>query len=249
MPSKIDMAATTKKPLTPPIRTTRTAQRSVLQLLKTPGYARAQFIRRLISAVLICAAVAVAIGGLRDNPEVAVFSRDIDAGQVLTAEDVHTIRVPQEVIPAAEALRTPDEAIGRVVAAPATSGEIITHVRLIGEELTSFLVPNGHMVPLKLAEPDVVSLLHHGDTVNVVTSQELPGQPDLIQPLVIAEGARVIATSADISAGGNASSATGARAPATVLIALPAEQAQRVASASISQALTVVITGDRAHLR
>ncbi|HLR48261.1 MAG TPA: hypothetical protein VK089_04220, partial [Corynebacterium sp.] len=74
------MAATTKKPLTPPIRTTRTAQRSVLQLLKTPGYARAQFIRRLISAVLICAAVAVAIGGLRDNPEVAVFSRDIDAG-------------------------------------------------------------------------------------------------------------------------------------------------------------------------
>src|SRR5699024_11848981 len=82
--SKIVMAATTKKLLTPPVRTTRTAQRSVLQLLKTPGYARAQFIRRLISAVLICAAVAVAIGGLRDNPEVAVFSRDIDAGQVLT---------------------------------------------------------------------------------------------------------------------------------------------------------------------
>ena len=177
------MAATTKKLLTPPVRTTRTAQRSVLQLLKTPGYARAQFIRRLISAVLICAAVAVAIGGLRDNPEVAVFSRDIDAGQVLTAEDVRTIRVPQEIIPAAEALRTPEEAIGRVVAAPATSGEIITHVRLIGEELTSFLVPNGHMVPLKLAEPDVVSLLHHGDTVNVVTSQELPDEPDSIQPL------------------------------------------------------------------
>src|SRR5699024_11788018 len=130
-------------------------------------------------------------------------------------------------IPAAEALRTPDEAIGRVAAAPATSGEIITHVRLIGEELTSFLVPNGHMVPLKLAELDVVSLLHHADTVNVVTSQGLRGQPDSLQPLVIAEGARVIATSADISAGGIASSTTGARSPATGLIALPAEQAQR----------------------
>lgn len=229
-------------------RNPRKSQTSTLQILKTPGYQRSQFIRRALGLVLVLAAALVALSGLRENPEVVVFARDVDAGRALTADDVATVRVPEEIIPAAGALHTPEEVIGRVLAAPAVGGEIITELRLVGDDLTSFLVPDGHLVPLKLAEPDLVSLLHHGDTVNVVTSQVTAEEPGFAQPLIIAEGARVIATSADISAGGNGGQGSTSGSPATVLIALPAEQAQVVASASISQPLTVVITGDRARL-
>ena len=219
------------------------------QMLTTPGYARSQFIRRVIGVILVLAAVVVALSGLRESPEVLVFAHDVDAGQELTAEDTHLVRVPHDVIPDEGALHDADEAVGRVITAPAVAGEFVTELRLLGDELTSQLVPGGHMVPLKLAETDIVSLLHHGDTVNVVSSQEDELSPGLFSPLTVAEGARVIATSADISAGAHSSTNASAGSPATILLALPADQAQLVASASLSQPLTVVITGERAELQ
>lgn len=218
-------------------------------MLTTPGYARSQFIRRVIGVILVLAAAVVALSGMRENPEVLVFARDVDAGQELTAEDTHLVRVPHDVIPDEGAVHDPDEVVGRIITAPAVAGEFVTELRLLGDELTSQLVPGGHMVPLKLAEPDLISLLHHGDTVNVVSSQEDELSPGLFSPLTIAEGARVIAASADISAGAHASSNASVGSPATILLALPADQAQLVASASLSQPLTVVITGERAELQ
>lgn len=222
---------------------------SLVKTLQTPGHARSQLLRRLVGMGLLLAALFVAASGLRDNPEVLVFARDVGAGQELEAEDVHTIRVAQDAIPTNGTLMTADEVVGRVVTAPAVAGEFVTELRLLGDELTSNLVPDGHMVPLKLAEPDLVSLLHHGDTVNVVTSREDEYSPGLFAPVIVAEQARVIATSADITSGAGTSGRAGAGASATILIALPAEQAQVVASASLSQPLTVVITGERANIQ
>lgn len=222
---------------------------SLFKTLQTPGHARSQLLRRLAGVALLLAALFVAASGLRDNPQVLVFARDVGAGQELRAEDVHTIRVPQDAIPTHGAIATADDVVGRVVTSPAVAGEFVTELRLLGDELTSNLVPDGHMVPLKLAEPDLVSLLHHGDTVNVVTSWEDGHSPGLFAPGVVAEHARVIATSADITSGSGNSGRAGAGASATILIALPAEQAQVVASASLSQPLTVVITGERTNIQ
>src|SRR5699024_10371081 len=135
-------------------RNARKSQTSTPQILKTSAYQRSQFIRRARARVLVLAAAIVAPSGLRESPEVVVFASDVDGGRALTAEDVATVRVPEEIIPAAGALHTPEEVIGRVLAAPAVGGEIITELRLVGDDLTSFLVPDGHLVPLKLAEPD-----------------------------------------------------------------------------------------------
>ena len=180
-------------------RNPRKSQTSTLQILKTPGYQRSQFIRRALGLVLVLAAALVALSGLRENPEVVVFARDVDAGRALTAEDVATVRVPEEIIPAADALHTPEEVIGRVLAAPAVGGEIITELRLVGDDLTSFLVPDGHLVPLKLAGTRLgltVASRRYRQRGHLPETAEEPG---FAQPLIIAEGARVIATSADIS--------------------------------------------------
>src|SRR5699024_2465789 len=154
-------------------------------------YARSQFIRHVIGVILAVAAVVVGLTGLGEPPDIRVFDRDVDAGQELTAADTNLVRVPHDVIPDDGAWHDPDEVVGRIITAPAVAGEFVTELRLLGDELTSQLVPGGHMVPLKLAEPDLISLLHHGVTVNVVSSQEDELSPGLFSPLTIAEGARV----------------------------------------------------------
>ena len=102
------------------------------------------------------------------------------------------------------------------------------------------------MIPVKLAEPDIIPHLHHGDTVDVVTAVDAASSPSDVgegeaptapTARVIATGGRVVSTS---SAEGEASSST-------VLLALPHDHANDVAAASLSQPLTVVIVGDRAH--
>lgn len=79
------------------------------------------------------AALFVAASGLRDNPEILVFARDVGAGQELRAEDVHTIRVPQEAIPTNGALASAEDVVGRVVTSPAVAGEFVTELRLLGD--------------------------------------------------------------------------------------------------------------------
>lgn len=213
----------------------------LVRTLHTPGHARSQLIRNFLAIALVITAALVALSGMRENPEVVVFARDVEAGAELRAEDLTTIRIAESAIPSSATFTSTESLHGRVITAPAAAGEFVTELRVLGDELTSALVPDGHMVPLKLAEPDLIALLHHGDTVNIVTSQEDDFAPGHFAPVVIAEDARVIATSVD-NPGASAS-------PATILIALPADQAQVVASASLSQPLTVVITGGRASVQ
>ncbi|MDN8634159.1 MULTISPECIES: hypothetical protein [Corynebacterium] len=119
---------------------------------------------------------------------------------------------------------------------------MITDARLLGEDLVSSLVGGtgaeaGRMIPVNLAEPDIIPHLHHGDTVDVVTAVEAGAAAATPTARVIASGGRVVSTS---SPEGEASSST-------VLLALPQDHANDVAAASLSQPLTVVIVGDRAH--
>ena len=145
------------------------------------------------------------------------------AGEAVAAGDVALRPVPANLSPDTA---FPDPALveGRVVVSAVEAGEIATTSRFVGAEVTAALVgdregtPN--MVPLKLADPEIIPLLHHGDTVSVVAHT---GE-------VIAEEGRIVLADAD----------------GTVLLALPGELAQVVAAASLSTPLAVVITGKRA---
>lgn len=224
----------------------------------TPGYARSVLARRLAAAVLVALAASSALQARQEKPEVAVFARHVAAGTTLSLGDIELRRLDPGGLP--ERALTTDDATslaGRIVVAGAEAGEVVTESRLLGESLAAQLVGEtttstsaepAHMVPLKVAEPDVVALLHHGDTVSVIaaSSEQDTSAPSLSErspaalpeSTVIAAGGRVIATSlVEEERSGK---------PATILLALPATLAAQVAAASLSQPLTVVITGARA---
>src|SRR5699024_4265271 len=113
-------------------------------MLTTPADARSQSIPRVTGVLLSLSTAVFALSRMRENPEVRVSAREVDAGQELTAEDTHLVRVPHDVIPDEGALHDPDEVVGRVITAPAVAGEFVTELRLLGDELTSQLVPGGH---------------------------------------------------------------------------------------------------------
>ena len=223
----------------------------LVSTLRTPGHRRGGVVRRAIAVALLNAALASALSAAKELPRVPVFSRDLPAGAELALADVDLARLPSSSIPDSAVAAKPEELTGRVITAAAGKGEVITDARLLGEELVSSLVGGSEdaaarMIPVKLAEPDIIPHLHHGDTVDVVTAVDAASSPSDVgegeaptapTARVIATGGRVVSTS---SAEGEASSST-------VLLALPHDHANDVAAASLSQPLTVVIVGDRAH--
>lgn len=220
---------------------------SLRHTLATPGHPRASLLKKLAAGALVIAAGLVGLSGWKDNPRVPVFAREVAAGQELAAEDIEWRSLPRDVIPASVADQAgPEDLAGRVVVAAGSAGEVVTESRLLGEELTHALGESAgqdyHLVPIKLAEPDIAALLAHGDTVSVVSNGgtgdggELAG-PDAAETVVAQKG-KIVSTAA-------AGETTGSQA-ATILIALPAPAAKKVAAASLSFPLTVVVTGDRA---
>ena len=223
----------------------------LIYTLRTPGHRRGVVVRRAIAVALLIAALASALSAAKELPRVPVFSRDLPAGAELALADVDLARLPSSSIPDSAVAAKPEELTGRVITAAAGKGEVITDARLLGEELVSSLVGGSEdaaarMIPVKLAEPDIIPHLHHGDTVDVVTAVDAASSPSDVgegeaptapTARVIATGGRVVSTS---NAEGEASSST-------VLLALPHDHANDVAAASLSQPLTVVIVGDRAH--
>ena len=214
----------------------------LVDTLRTPGHRRGVLVRRAIAVALLIAALASALSAAKELPRVPVFSRDLPAGAELALADVDLARLPASSIPDSALAAKPEDLSGRVITAAANKGEVITGARLLGEDLVSSLVggtgaESGRMIPVKLAEPDIIPHLHHGDTVDVVTAVETGADAATPTARVIASGGRVVSTS---SPEGEASSST-------VLLALPQDHANDVAAASLSQPLTVVIVGDRAH--
>ncbi len=215
-----------------------------LQLLRTPGHRRSVLLRRVLACILLVAAGLSAVASAREQPRAVVMAREVSAGEKLTRDDVSLVRVPSSLLPSSAVGSNPDDVVGRVLLASASPGEILTTPRLLSSDLIAdFGMEDGHLIPLTLAEPEIASNLHHGDTVNIVggsstgEAETLDVDFSAVHGSTIASGARVISVgTTDHGARGR-----------TLLVALPAEAAEAVAAASLAQPLTVVIVGDRAH--
>jgi len=188
-----------------------------------PGHHRSTIIRRVLALVLVVVAgLSMLIDAHRADPSVLIFARPVAAGAVLTEEDLTTTRLPSNVVPA-NAIQESELATGQILAAGASAGEVVTTTRLVGPDLIAQLVaeePPGEdftMVPLPLAEPDIVPMLHHGARVDVVGHG----------PAVIAEGGRIVTVGEE----------------GTVLVLLRKTHAAAVAAASLVDPLTVVLSG------
>ncbi|MBV7293107.1 SAF domain-containing protein [Corynebacterium sp. TAE3-ERU16] len=212
-------------------------------------------IRRSTALALVVLAAVTAISSTRsDDPWAVTLASPVTAGAELRREDLELVRVPPGLHPEGT-LESVDAGVGRIVVTSVDPGQILTTTLLIDPGATARMFGgtdhgSGHggptMVPLRLAEPAVVPFLVHGDTVTVLSAgDEGPGaHTDPAGPgvdagfHVIATGARVILTAPPGDHGGQSA--------ATVLLALPEEDARRVAAVSLTSPVTVVLTGPRA---
>ncbi|RSZ61258.1 hypothetical protein EAH68_14000 [Corynebacterium hylobatis] len=193
--------------------------------LTTPGWRRTVLLRRCLAFLLLLAALLLALRQAGATDERAlVFTRPVAAGETLSPDNVSPVPVPDHLLPAT-ALVDPAEVDGQVLAVPAEQGEVVTARRLVGPELAAaFPGDIGTFIPVRPAEPEVIGLLHHGDTVSVITHGG-----DGTGTEVIATGGRVVL-------------ADSREAPGTLLIGFPEEDARAVAAASLATPLAVVLT-------
>ncbi|MBV7295598.1 flagellar biosynthesis protein FlgA [Corynebacterium sp. TAE3-ERU12] len=174
--------------------------------------------RRVIAAALVVAAAAIAVVDLLRPAEpmatVLVAARDIDSGQRLADGDITHREIPAEQVPAA-ALSDAASAVARTSAGPIGSGEILTEMRFAGGPLAEAMtgVRGADVVAVAPRDLGLVPLLRTGDVVTVLGEGPEP----------ITRGAQVVLVHDE----------------AAVLLALPPEDAARVAS---SPTVTLVLS-------
>jgi pilus assembly protein CpaB len=183
-------------------------------------------LRRITATALVLLAAALALrpGSARGQPTVPtlVAARDLAPGITLVPGDVRLVDVPGSLRPAAS-LGSTDEVAGRVLASAATTGEAITRARLVGPENTRLATgsPDAVAVPIRLADPAVADLLNPGAHVDVVAADPHGSLLD--------SDATVVTVLAD------------AKPDRLVVVAMPRDTANKVASASLGQEVTVTL--------
>jgi len=197
----------------------------------------ATMLRRILAAALFLAAAMLAMrpAAAQSVPEspVIVSARDIAAGSVLRPADVRVVRLPDSMRPAGT-LSAVESVDGRLLAGAARAGEPITDARLVGAAAgpTGPGVPRSSIVPVRLADAGVATLLHPGARVDVVTAPADGGRE------LLAEMATVVTVIApDTEPSHGASRKDGS----LVLLELPSDRATQVAAVSLERPVTVTL--------
>ncbi len=176
-------------------------------------------------------AVRPAAGAREPTEPLVVAAHDLPPGAALSVADVRVVPVPVALRPAA-GLGSAEEVAGRVLAGPATEGEPITRVRLVGADNTRLVTgaADGVAVPVRLADAAVADLLTPGARVDVVTADPHD------TPMLLAADAAVVTVRADTG-----DRAAAARPGRLVVVAMPRDLATRVAAVSLGQPVTVTL--------
>ncbi|WP_193047900.1 SAF domain-containing protein [Mycolicibacterium baixiangningiae] len=196
-----------------------------------PDWSRTVLARRIAAGALV---VLAAVAAVRSDPDgkqvdVVVAASDLTPGTELADTHVRIERRPVTAVPDGAA-SDPAEVVGATVAGPARRGEVLTDVRLLGPRIAEAAAgPDARLVSLHLTDGALVDLVRTGDVVDVLAA---PASDIGADALVIATRAVVVLVSQKRQGPG----AAGERA---VLVALPAEAANKVAGASLTQAVTL----------
>lgn len=181
--------------------------------------------------VILAAVAAVRSDPDGDRVDVVVAATDLTPGMDLAESDVRVERRPLTTVPDGAATDA-TAVIGMTVAGPARRGEVLTDLRLLGPRIAEAAAgPDARIVSLQLADGALVDLVRTGDVVDVLAAPTSDTGADA-RPRVIATRAVVVLVSEKRQGPG----AAGERA---VLVALPAQAANEVAGASLTQAVTL----------
>ncbi|WP_235681401.1 SAF domain-containing protein [Tomitella gaofuii] len=222
-----------------------------------PGWPRVVALRRCAAAVLAVTAVVLAVRGdpAADEVDVVIAARDLSPGAEVTAADLAVVQRAARAVPRG-ALSTQERALGRMIAAPVRAGEALTDVRLLGEPLARAAagVQDARLVTVRLADPALAEVVHAGDLVDIIAAPPddqspatgptaaVPGRAGRLPPagprrdgspltMAIAAPVVLVPPAADARS----------RRGRILLVALPAQEAARVASASMTRAMTVTM--------
>ncbi len=195
-----------------------------------PGWRRIALLRRVAAGLLAVLALVLALTPASGaaGTAVVVAATDLAPGVTLRAADLSLRRWPSDLVPAG-ALPHPAAADGRVLVGAARAGEPLTDVRLVGPAGHPGSPPGSAAVPVRLADAGVAPLLAPGSRVDVVTAGASSEEP-----VVLAAGASVLAVLAVLPEDAPSSGRL-------VLVAMPAEVATRVAAASLTEQVAVIL--------
>lgn len=187
--------------------------------------------RRSLAAVLAGLAVVTGVRAASMPPvettPVLVAASDLAGGSRLGSEDLTTVELPVDAVPAG-ALPDAEVVEGRTLAAPVRSGEPLTDVRLVAPGLLDGY-PGLVAAPVRVADPAAVRLLGVGDRVDLVAAS-----PDGAGATVVAEGAAVVAVPGHDPGDGLVGGAL-------LVVAVPPNEALALAEAAVRAVLSVVL--------
>ena len=188
--------------------------------------------RRSLAAVLAGLAVVTGVRAASMPPvettPVLVAASDLAGGSRLGSEDLTTVELPVDAVPAG-ALPDAEVVEGRTLAAPVRSGEPLTDVRLVAPGLLDGY-PGLVAAPVRVADPAAVRLLAVGDRVDLVAAS-----PDGAGATVVAEGAAVVAVPGHDPGDGLVGGGL-------VVVAVPPSEALALAEAAVRAVLSVVLS-------
>ncbi len=200
--------------------------------------------RRLLAAVLLCAAAGTCVEAFlpRGEPgtQVITAASDLAAGTVLAAADLKILGLPSAAVPPGAQTRR-EALLGQRLAAPLRRGDVLTDTRLVGPGLLTGTAPGTVAVPLRPADPATVRLVGAGQRVDVVVSTG-NGYETASASEVIARNLAVLWTSPPGEDPSSAWSASPAEA-GLVVVAASAGDAAALAGSSTAGSVHLVLTG------
>lgn len=199
--------------------------------------------RRLVAALFLCAAAAIAVQQLTPAPVSTVTAlaaaRDLPAGTTVAAADLAQVQVPPGMV-ADGFLRDGAATAGKQLAAPLRKGQLLTDAQLLGPGLLAGTPAGSAAVPLRMADASSIQLVSPGQLVNIVLTsangfdQKGPSE-------VLASAVPVLWTSNKGGQGGQWLGTT--ETDGLIVVAATAEQSSRLAGASTQGRLFFVLVG------
>ncbi len=220
----------------------------LLEILKTPGWQRTLLLRRTGAGFLIVVAVFSAMGQAQPSDNsLVVMTQTVTPGSTLTEDCLTLTPVPDDLTPDS-AYQSISDVTGLVVATTLEPGEIVTPHKVVAP---SHQQAGFDLVPLALANPDIIPVLRHGDRVSIIAARKpgVPQDPVSLTPDAQAHGTQQAEPSASDVIASNATVVVAAPqtkdSPETLLVELPHDLAAQVAAIGLNTQLTVVISGGR----
>ena len=180
------------------------------------------------AAAMLCL-VSVASPAPPETVPVVVAAQGVDAGAVLGEGDVSVRRFPVTLVPSGALVEVGD-AIGRTLTTALTAGTPLTDRSLSRAE--SLAAPGQRLVPFRLSDAALLSLVSVGDLVTVVAAK---GDGTSV---TVAERVRVAALPQQASDGGVFGSSTQG---AVVVVSCPPKSAVTLAGWAATSALGIAI--------